>query len=79
MTFFIFNTLPDKEVPHAEEVSRRVGKAFADYPNWRLSEKDLRELRKQVTFAIYAKEEDLDKVTVIVDELFAVLQKTHKT
>jgi type I restriction enzyme R subunit len=79
LTFFIFNTLRDKNVPHAEEVSRKAGKAFADYPNWRLSEKDLRELRKQVTFAIYAKEEDLDKVTVMVDDLFTVFQKTHKT
>ncbi len=29
-----------------------------------------------MTLALYAEEEDLDKVTAIVDSLFTVLQKT---
>ena len=37
--------------------------AFAEFTNWRHSEKELRELRKKVTFAIFAEEDDLDKVT----------------
>jgi type I restriction enzyme R subunit len=77
VTFFVFTVLREKKVPHAEDIAKTVGKAFADYPNCR-SEKDLRELRNHVTFAIYAKENDLDKVTGIVDDLFTVLQKTHK-
>jgi type I restriction enzyme R subunit len=79
VTFFVFATLRDHAIPHAETVSLKVGDAFAQYPNWRRSEKDLRELRNQVTFAIVASEEDLNKVTAIVDDLFTVLQKRAKT
>ncbi len=79
LTFFVFTTLRDKDVSHAEDVAKKIGQAFAQHPNWRRSERDLRELRKQVTFAIFAREEDLDKVTVIVDDLFTVLQRTHKS
>jgi type I restriction enzyme R subunit len=78
LTFFVFVTLRDEGVPHAEDVARKTGKAFADHPNWRRSEKDLREVRKQVTFAVHAKEEDLEKVTSIVEDLFAVLHKTDQ-
>src|SRR5712692_5703 len=70
VTFFVFATLRDKGVPQAEDIGKKIGKAFAQYPNWRRSERDLRELRKQVTFAIVAHEEDLNKVTIIVDDLF---------
>ncbi len=39
------------------------------------SERDLRGLRKQVTFAIVAHEDDLNKVAAIVDDLFTILRK----
>lgn len=79
LTFYVFATLRDKNVSHAEDVARKIGHAFAQYPNWRRSEKDLRGLRNQVTFAICAEEEDLDKVTAMVDDLFAVLYKVQKS
>lgn len=79
LTFYVFTALRDKQVTHAENVARQIGKAFAAHPNWRRGEKDLRELRKEVTFAIYAQENDLDRVTGIVDELFAVIQQVHET
>jgi type I restriction enzyme R subunit len=78
LTFFVFTVLREKDVPHAEDVAKKIGQAFAQYPNWRRSERDLRELRKQVTFAMLSREEDLDKVTLIVDNLFTVLQKAQK-
>jgi hypothetical protein len=31
-------------------------------------------LRQKVTFAIFAEEEDLDKVSALVDSIFSVLQ-----
>ncbi len=68
LTFFVFTTLRDKNVPYAKDGASKIGKAFSDYPNWRRSEKDLRELRKQVTFAVYTKEDDMNKVTAIVDD-----------
>ena len=47
--------------------------AFADYPNWKKSESALRELRKKVTFAIFAELDDLHQVAAMVDELFTLL------
>ncbi len=78
VTFFVFATLRDKGVSQAEDIGKKIGKAFTQYSNWRRSERDLRELRKQVTYAIVAHEEDLNKVTIIVDDLFTVLQKKAK-
>lgn len=77
LTFFVFAALRDKHVSHAEDVARKIGHAFAQYPNWQRSEKDLRELRNQATFAIYAVEEDVDKVAAMVDDLFTVLRQVH--
>jgi type I restriction enzyme R subunit len=66
LTYFALSKLQEEGVPNAEAVSKNVGEAFTSLPNWRRSEKDL-ELRKKVTFAIFAEEEDLDKVSALVD------------
>ena len=42
-----------------------------------LSLAELRELRKEVTFAIYAEVDDLDRVARIVDNLFSLLAKAY--
>jgi len=76
LTYFVLCKVQDEGIANAETVSKRVREAFVEFPNWRRSEKELRELRKKVTFAIFAEEENLDKVTVIVDRVFTVLQKT---
>ena len=52
--------------------------AFAEFPNWKRSEAALRELRKKVTFAVFAETDDLDQVTAIVDELFTLLEKANR-
>jgi type I restriction enzyme R subunit len=77
LTFFVFSTLREQGIAHAEDVSKKIGQAFAQHANWWRSERDLRELRKQVTFALFAHENNLDKVTVIVDRLFTTVQKGH--
>lgn len=76
LTFFVLSKLQEKGVPNPEAVSKKVSQAFSEHPNWRRSEKELRELRKQVTFAIVSEEDNLDKVTAIVDGLFTMLQKS---
>ena len=63
LRYFVFTMLQEAGVKGAENVSAKLAKAFVDYPNWRQSEADLREVRKAVTFAIYAAEDDLDQVT----------------
>lgn len=56
-------------------MSEKVAKAFVEHSIWRQSEAELRELRKAVTFAVYAEENDLDQVTRVVDTLFSYLEK----
>ena len=77
LTYFVYRTLLDAEVGDAEAVSRKIKEAFVALPHWKQSEKDLRELRKKVTFAIYAQEEDLEKVTRLVEDLFTLLEKAN--
>lgn len=78
LTFFVYRTLLDAGVENAEAVSRKIKEAFIKHPNWRNSEKELREVRKQVTFAIFAEEDDLGKVATLVDDLFSLLAKAYR-
>lgn len=78
LTFFIYRTLLDAGVSGAEEVSSQIKKAFEDHPNWRASEADLRELRKETTFAVFARMDSLDEVVKIVDNLFTLLAKAYE-
>jgi type I restriction enzyme R subunit len=77
LTYFVYSTLLDADIPNPEEVSKKIKTAFVDHPNWYDSDKELRELRKQITFAIYAEEDDLDKVTATVDQLITLLLKAQ--
>jgi len=78
LSYFVLCKLTDDGIPNPEQVSRKVAGEFAKFPNWRRSEAELRELRKQVTFAVYAEEDDLEKVTATVEALFTLLQKSYR-
>jgi type I restriction enzyme R subunit len=78
LTYFVYRTLRDAGIGNAEAVSRKVRQAFTDCPNWQTSESALRELRKKVTFAVFAETEELERVTALVDELFTLLQKADR-
>ncbi|MCB1861806.1 MAG: HsdR family type I site-specific deoxyribonuclease [Gammaproteobacteria bacterium] len=78
LTYFVYRTLLDAGIEHAEEVSRKIKAAFVAYPNWKQSEGALRELRKRVTFALFAESDALDRVTALVDELFTLLEKANR-
>jgi len=75
LTYFVYRTLLDNGVTQAEIVSRNIKGAFVAHPNWKQSENALRELRKRVTFAIFAEVDELDQVTKLVDELFTLLER----
>jgi type I restriction enzyme R subunit len=75
LRYFVFAALQDTGIKGAEDVSAKVAKAFVEHPNWRQSEADFREVRKAVTFAVYAQEDNLEQVTRIVDRLFTHLDK----
>jgi type I restriction enzyme R subunit len=78
LTHFVFERLQAFGVADAETVSRNIKQAFIEFPNWQHSEKSLRELRKKVTFAIFAQCEDLAEVTRLVEELFRVLERSGR-
>ncbi|MCW8815223.1 MAG: type I restriction endonuclease subunit R, partial [Chlorobium sp.] len=78
LTFFVYRTLLDEMIDHAEEVSRQIKTAFVEFPNWQKSEAAMRELRKKITFAIFAQSDDLDRVTGIVDYLFRLLERANR-
>jgi len=78
LTYFVLCKLTDDDIPNPEPVSKKVREAFAKFPNWQRSEAELREVRKQVTFAIFAEEDDMAKVTATVDALFILLQKSFR-
>ncbi len=78
ITFFVFSILREQAIPHSERISQKIGEAFAQHTNWRTSENDLRELRKAVTFAVLSQEDDLGKVTGVVDEIFVALNKEKR-
>lgn len=75
LTYFALCKLTEDGIPGAERASKKVGEAFMKFPNWRSSEAELRELRKQVTFAIIAEEDDIAKATASVEALFVLLEK----
>ncbi len=78
LTYFVYRTLLDAGIGNAEGVSRKIRQAFAEFPNWKRSENALRELRKKVTFAIFAETEDLERVAALVGELFTLLDKAER-
>jgi type I restriction enzyme R subunit len=78
LTYFVLSKLTDHGISNPESVSKKISAAFAKFTNWQRSEAELRELRKQVTFALFAEEDDLEKVTAIVEELFTHLQKSFR-
>lgn len=78
LTYFVYSTLLDAEISQPEEIAQTIKTAFVSYPNWQSSEKELREVRQQITFALFAQEDDLDKVTTLVERLLSMLLKSKK-
>jgi type I restriction enzyme R subunit len=76
LSYFVLCKLNDEGVKSADAVCKKVREAFVEFPNWRRSQNELRQLRQKVTFAIFAEEDDLDKVSALVDSIFSVLQRT---
>jgi len=78
LTYFVYSTLKDARIPDAESISRNIGAAFIQHPNWANSEKDLRELRQKMTFALCEKNDDLDKIAETVGKIIDILIQARK-
>ena len=78
LTYFVYRTLVEADIPNADNASRRIKEAFLAYPNWKSSEKELRELRAKVTIAIIAQMDDEEQVARLVEDLFTLLEKADR-
>jgi type I restriction enzyme R subunit len=78
LSYFVLCKLVEDGIPNAEAVSAKIREAFAKNIGWKESDAAMRELRKAVTIAIYAEEDDLDNVTATVESLFSLLEKAFK-
>lgn len=70
LTFFIYKKILENEVNNAEEITKKIKGEFVNHPNWKSSEKELRELRQAVYFTLLAEEDDIEKAVNLIDELF---------
>ncbi|MDP1636196.1 MAG: HsdR family type I site-specific deoxyribonuclease [Gallionellaceae bacterium] len=78
LTYFVLCKLEEEKIANAEAVSQKVREAFAAFPNWRSSEREQRELRTCMTFAIFAEEDSEEKVATLVDAVLSVLTKAGR-
>ncbi len=78
LSYFVLCKIAEEGISNPEAVSKKVAAAFMQYPNWRSSEAEMREVRKLATFAIFAHEDAMEKVTATVEALFTLLQKSFK-
>jgi len=77
LTFFIYRTLLDKDFKNADEITKQIKAEFVNNPNWKTSEKELRDLRKGTYYAVLSEEEEIDKAAAIVEDLFNQLFKAY--
>ena len=70
LTFFIYKKMVDNEIKNIEEITKQIKEEFVNHPNWKESDKDLRELKQSVYFALLTEIDDIDKVANIIEELF---------
>jgi len=78
LTFFIYKKMLENEINNSEEITKQIKGEFVNHPNWKTSEKDLRELRQAIYFALLSEEDDIDKAAKLIDELFNHLFLTFK-
>ena len=70
--------LNDEGIAHAENVSEKIAQVLGAHPSWRKSEAELREVRQEMTFALFAEEDDVAKVAATVETLVDLLQRSFQ-
>ncbi len=76
LSYFVLSKLTEAGVANPESITSKIKDAFIEFPNWQKTTAEMRELRKKITIAIFAEEDDLDKITNIVEQLLTILSKT---
>ncbi|MBM3435702.1 MAG: HsdR family type I site-specific deoxyribonuclease [Bacteroidetes bacterium] len=77
LSLFVNYTLRDKGLKGSEMITRQIKNEFVNNPNWKTSDKEKRDLRSGIYYAILSEEKDLDRAASIVEELFTHLDKTY--
>jgi len=75
LTSYISSVFLKESVPNPDKVAKDVRKIFETYPNWKESDEQIRELRKEVYFVLGALDMDTDKCVKIVEEMFGQLER----
>lgn len=75
VSYFVLTELAAAEISSPEAVTAEVARALGEFPNWKRSENQLRELRKQITYALVAVEDDIPKIARLVDHLISILSR----
>lgn len=75
LTYFLVERLTEAGISNAESTSRVIAAAFGRHPSWRRSESELREVRKEFTFALLAEDDDMEKVISLVESVFGLLAR----
>ncbi len=71
--YFFYDKLKEHGLRNPEVASNQIKEVIRRFPNWRTSDGDLRRLRKEVTYAIYSQEDDVNLVTAMVEDIFHIL------
>jgi type I restriction enzyme R subunit len=77
LTFFVYKMLSNRDFTKIDAATTQIKDLFVNHPNWKTSEKELRELRQSVYFVLLAEEDDMDKVAEFVDDLFNQLNAAY--
>ena len=75
--YFFYDKLKTHGLRNPELASNEIKGAMRRFPNWRTSNNDLRRLRKEVTFAVYRQEDDMNRVTAVVEDIFQILLRKN--
>ena len=75
--YFFYDKLKEHGLGNPELASNEIKAAMRRFPNWRSSNKDQIELRKRVTYAVFGQEDDMNRVTAMVEDIFHILLRKN--
>lgn len=78
ITYFVFKSLREEGYRNPDDIAASIKQAFGNYPYWQNSDAELRELRRDILFAMIDQGKTDDEVSQFIDNLFSYLFKAFK-
>ena len=78
LTFFLSIKLAEYEVDNTGKIAQSFSESFNKYPNWKKSEAETRELRKELYLNLLSEIDDIDKAKQIIDDIFNIILKANE-